>query len=162
MLSGNLMNNTIAPCLQEKQVHKVPFLLHVYLLAADSLTLFYLYFSFWSWEYLKLGMWFRDNTAQNMEACKTSYIWSSSKSFVRDLYLGKKQKEHIHWRSSWSQTGRFSKSVGICLLCKIMCDTDSWDGVAEVILKAWSVSLNRAVQHCWMCIIILWSKVTCA
>lgn len=46
MLSGNLRNNTIAPCLQEKKVNEVPFLLHVYLLAADSMVLFYLYFSF--------------------------------------------------------------------------------------------------------------------
>lgn len=46
MLSGNLVNNTIAPCLQEKKVYEVPFLLHVYLLEADSVSLFYLYFSF--------------------------------------------------------------------------------------------------------------------
>lgn len=46
MLSGNLMNSTITPCLQEKKVYEVPFLLYVYLLAADSVALFYLYFSF--------------------------------------------------------------------------------------------------------------------
>lgn len=46
MLSGSLMNNIIAPCLQEKKVYEVPFLLYVYLLATDSVALFYLYFSF--------------------------------------------------------------------------------------------------------------------
>lgn len=72
------------------------------------------------------------------------------------------RRDHIHWRSNWSRTGRFSKGVDICLPCKIMCEIRSWDGVAEVFLKAQPVSLNRAVQHCRVWILILWSKITYA
>lgn len=59
MLSGNLMNNTIAPWLQKKKVCEVPFLLYVYLLSADSVALFYLYFSF-----LNLGIFEAGNVTE--------------------------------------------------------------------------------------------------
>lgn len=39
-----LMNNIITLCLQEKKVCEVPFLLYVYLLAVDSVTLFFSFF----------------------------------------------------------------------------------------------------------------------
>lgn len=146
MLSGK----TIAPWLQKKKVHEVPFLLHVYLLAAGSVTLFYL--SFWTWEFLKLGMRLRDNTAQNTEACKTSCIWSSSKILVRGLYLGKKQKKIYPLMVKLVTDWEIFKGYWYTSPLQV----NVWDRflrcVAEVFLKAWPVSLSRAVQLCCMLI----------
>lgn len=123
---------------------------------------FLIFFSFWNWEYLNLGMWLKDNTAQNTEACKTFCIWSSLKIFVRGLRFGKKQKRTHPLKVTLVTDWQILKGCLYVSPLQVMCEIDSWDAVAEVFLKAWPESLNRAVQHCSVCISILWSKITCA
>lgn len=115
----------------------------------------------WSWERdWEIALHKKDRGMQNFLHLK----------LPRDLSQrplpGKKAEEItsiIHWRSNWSQTGRFSKGVDTCLPCMIMCEMiASWDGAAKVVLKAWPVSLNRAAQPSHVYVPVLWSKITCA
>lgn len=105
-------------------------------------------------------MWLRDNTAQNTETCKTSCIWSSSKIFVRGLSLGKKLKRTYPLKVRLVTDWQIFKGFWYISPLQVRHEIDSWDGAAEVFQKAWPASLNRAVQHCRMCILILWSKIT--
>lgn len=147
-------------CRKRKSMKFLFYCMCIYWQQIQWLYFIFFFFSFWTWEYLKLGMWLRDNTAQNTEACKTSCIWSSTKKIVRGLSLGKKQKRTYPLKVKLVTDWQIFKGCWYISPLQGMCETDSWDGVAEVFLKAWPASLNRAAQHCCMCIFILWSKTT--